>query len=210
MTEASGSNFCQRCGQSMIVNAVRCGSCGAPVSKPSLSSNKVVLIVVICCVVGVVGLFAAVLIGAVAIGFADGSQARARDEGVRANMRTVQIAAESYATDTGGMYPTAMDTAFKSYFEGGDAKGTVEGKPPVNPFTNKGEWPVIGKLDWKQNDDPSASHDLPGASTDVIGKGVLEYSPQDPPTTYAIRGGDHSGHPIDNPQNSKMMVLSNY
>ena len=63
-------------------------------------------------------------------------------------MRIVQAAAESFAADRGGIYPDKMDDSYFSYFEGGagDGKSAAGAHGPINPFNNKAEWPILGKV----------------------------------------------------------------
>lgn len=137
------------------------------------------------------------------------AQQKARDASVKANMHTVQIAAESYATDHNGNYPTDIDANFKSYFPGGSSgaagANSTAGTAPINPFTRKPEWPVIGHVT-----DVVASRQDAKAS---LGKGVVEYSPigGSPATSYAIRGGgaDEKVIPVPNNYPPLAMVLSN-
>jgi hypothetical protein len=133
------------------------------------------------------------------------AQHKAREASVRANMRTVQIAAESYASDHGGKYPTEVDENFKSYFPGGSYGGSAAtaGKPPINPYDYQKEWPVIGHVT-----DVAASRHDPSATLE---KGTIEYSPigGPPATTYAIRGGGGDGKVIGAHDPSMALVLSN-
>lgn len=75
------------------------------------------------------------------VGSMNGSMKRARDASIKASMRTVQIAAESYASDRNS-YPVKLDGVFMSYFPGGDYS-SKPGKPPLNILTKKPEWPVL-------------------------------------------------------------------
>src|ERR1700734_3441863 len=79
------------------------------------------------------------ILAAIALPNFIGAQDKAREASVKANMRTSQIAAESFATDNGGTYPAAAtDTGYLSYFPGGASDGqTAAASGPVNPFTNK-------------------------------------------------------------------------
>lgn len=121
---------------------------------------------------------------------------------VRANMRTMQIAAESYATDTAGLYPTYIDKQTKTYFPKGDP-GKTEGMPFVNPYANAAEWPIMGNL--------KDVATLRNSAPTPIAPGAIEYSvifdSTGQPTSYAIRGGDASGHSLQ--QNGRPLILSN-
>jgi hypothetical protein len=133
------------------------------------------------------------------------AQNKAREASMKANMRTVQIAAESYATDNGGKYPSEVDTNFKSYFPGGSSGGSAPtaGKAPINPYDLQTEWPVIGHVT-----DVAASRKDRSVSLE---KGAIEYSPigGPPATSYAIRGGGDDGKVVAARDPSSALVLSN-
>jgi type II secretory pathway pseudopilin PulG len=88
-------------------------------------------------------LFIIFVLGAIALPNLISGQDKAREAAVRANMRTTQIAAESFATDHGGAYPDGpSDAAFLSYLPGGNPMAGKAGSEPVNPYTNHAE-PII-------------------------------------------------------------------
>jgi prepilin-type N-terminal cleavage/methylation domain-containing protein len=72
------------------------------------------------------------------------AQNKAKEASVKGNMRTSQIAAESYATDYGGVYPGTVASAYESYFPGGGNDGATAGNPLTNPFTNATGFPNGG------------------------------------------------------------------
>src|SRR5271155_271055 len=78
------------------------------------------------------------ILAAIALPNFIGAQNKAREASVKSNMRTAQIAAESYATDAAGTYPAAIDSYYEAYFPGGNsslANPTVPASGgPVNPF----------------------------------------------------------------------------
>src|SRR5271156_1744976 len=88
------------------------------------------------------------ILAAIALPNFIGAQNKAREASVKANMRTAQISAESYATDAGGTYPlTATDTTYATYFPGGSSSpGGTAGNYPVNPFTNANSGPTAFTL----------------------------------------------------------------
>ncbi len=141
------------------------------------------------------------------LSFATQARAKADLSGVKSNMRTTQIAAESYAVDHGGSYPTSVDSNFKSYFPGGSNGGSSvrEGDAPINPFTNEGEWPTTGFIG-----DVKAARE--SSDDGSLKPGQVEYSvvydSSRNPFSYAIRGGDSEGHFILS-NSDKPMVLSN-
>lgn len=74
------------------------------------------------------------ILAAIALPNFIGAQQKAKTAAVRGNMRTSQIAAESYATDAGGVYGTAAQLA--PYYPGGDSKlGGAAGTLPTNPVS---------------------------------------------------------------------------
>jgi hypothetical protein len=124
---------------------------------------------------------------------------RAKTIGVKANMKVVQAAAENYFKDHTYMYPTTLDDDFKSYFPGGDSVAKKPGKPPINPFTGLGEWPVVGAM----TDLAKARLDTP---TDME-KGKLEYNAIDNGKNYGIRGGSEASKAITSEDAGHMGTL---
>lgn len=133
-----------------------------------------------------------------------GSSKKPFDSCVKGNMRTAQIAAESYASDNGGVFPTEIDTAFKSYYPGGSNNGKIAGSPPVNPATKQPEWPILGHVT-----DITAERKLP---PQPLPAGVIEYTPlfdaQHKPDSYAIRGGGEKNLSVTG-SGGTQLVLSN-
>jgi type II secretory pathway pseudopilin PulG len=132
-----------------------------------------------------------------------GSQDKTRETTVKNNMRKVQIAAESYAADKGGIYPDKLDDQFFSFFEGGPGDGKTIGSAhgPENPYTRKCEWPIAGAV----TDVDSARSSPP---TTVGNAGQIEYSPitgANGVRSYAIRGARQNGQAI--PGNTPMTTL---
>jgi hypothetical protein len=143
--------------------------------------------------------------------------------GVRGNMRTCQIAAESYAEDHSGLYPeTVNDKAFRSYFpQGSKGPPYKPGQPPINPATKQWNWmgantsdmyEGIGTRQWpvdgKTTDVKAARQQAPS----LVGKGVVEYSviynDKHQPVSYAIRGGDSTALAVTG-YDTPTLVLSN-
>jgi len=77
------------------------------------------------------------ILAAIALPNFIGAQKKAKLAGVKSNMHTCQLATESYATDTGGIYPAASAALAPFYPGGGNAAGSATaGTFPTNPLTN--------------------------------------------------------------------------
>lgn len=124
-----------------------------------------------------------------------------KDEAVKANMRTVQLAAESYAIEHDGLFPKLIDNDFKSFMPGGEhLKAAADG--PANPFTTKKEWPAVGTIT-----DVKAARE---AAPPKLEMGKIEYSCIDNGKAYAIIGGGHDGKALPGKdEKNKTLVLSN-
>lgn len=110
------------------------------------------------------------------------------NELVKANMRTVQWAAESYAEDHRGKFPVAVDHIFKCYFPGGDPRHSKEGFSLPNPFTGRLEWPVTGRASVvKLERLKTPPH---------IGAGKIEYSASKSGSNYLIKAGGRDGRAL--------------
>ncbi|HEY9787818.1 MAG TPA: hypothetical protein V6D17_20695 [Candidatus Obscuribacterales bacterium] len=122
-------------------------------------------------------------------------------QSILANMTAVQWAAECYAEDHHGLYPTAIDDSFKKYFPGSDTAHTKAGLPLMNPATKKLEWPVLGSVQ-----DPKKARFV---EPSVMAPGKIEYSPINNGKDYAIRAGDARGKMIAKGHGAiKTLVLS--
>lgn len=147
------------------------------------------------------------ILAAIALPNFIGAQDKAREASVKANMRTAQIAAETFATDQGGTYPPTVADAYKSYFPGGGSDGSTIGtaKGPVNPFTNGNEFPIAGSV----SDIQAARSAAPG---NVGTPGQVEYSPIGTPSPnvpqYAIRGAGKTGKALGGSAAGTTLVLS--
>jgi prepilin-type N-terminal cleavage/methylation domain-containing protein len=156
------------------------------------------------------------ILAAIALPNFIGAQNKAREASVKANMRTSQIAAESYATDAGGTYPpNATDTAYQSYFPGGSSSqgsGGTPGNYPVNPFTNAPQGPAPGGISsntqlQQVRSQPPTTAGTPGQvlySPIIAGSG-----PGAATTSYGIQGAGSTGIALGGTSASTTLVLSN-
>lgn len=151
------------------------------------------------------------ILAAIALPNFIGAQDKAREASVKANMRTAQIAAEAYATDNGGTYPpNSSDNGYLSYYPGGGSDGkTPATSGPVNPFTNKAEFPIAG---------PAVTSRATTRGTDPSGisvgtAGQVGYSAiantSGGTTSYAIMGAGKSGSALGGTAPKTTLVLSN-
>jgi prepilin-type N-terminal cleavage/methylation domain-containing protein len=151
------------------------------------------------------------ILAAIALPNFIGAQDKAREASVKANMRTSQIAAEAYATDNGGNYPTGVDKPYESYFPGGGSDGsTVAGNGPVNPFTNIGAWPNnAGALGGTPPSPQTIRGGTGGGAPPSGSPGQIQYLSATPTTTYAISGCGRTGQPLGGTAPGTYLVLSN-
>jgi prepilin-type N-terminal cleavage/methylation domain-containing protein len=133
------------------------------------------------------------ILAAIALPNFIGAQKKAKTASVKGNMRTIQIASESYATDTGGAYSNLAGT-WVNYLPGGsNALTGSKGNMPINPVTGSA---------------PAALNDAGLATTTAIqnqktspasgagGKaaaGDPAYCQADAGNSYAVSGSDPDG-----------------
>lgn len=164
-------------------------------------------------------LVAVVIIGilaAIALPNFVGVQDKARNASVKSNMRTTQIAAESFATDNGGTYPDDLPSAanaFGSYFPGGNSSGGVAGNPPVNPFTNAAAWSnfvaiSISSVADERALDPSAAQ-INGNPAGALGYGTIGTGLGGNAVAYGIEGADSTGKGLGGTAPGTTLVMSN-
>lgn len=120
------------------------------------------------------------------------------DLAIRANMLAVQWAAEMYA-ESHQRFPIAIDDQFKNCFPSQDLAHKGTGLPLRNPFTQKLEWPILGKL----KNAREARFTPPG----YLKAGVIEYNSIDGGKDYAIRAGGKDGKALMRHHNAKQTLI---
>jgi prepilin-type N-terminal cleavage/methylation domain-containing protein len=153
-------------------------------------------------VVIVIGILAAIALPNYAA-----AQKSAKSAAVKFNMHCVQIAAESYAVESAGVFP-GDPSDLGPFFTGGSSQiGGTAGKRPQNPITMTEDEPIAhctslgssGAIRLVRSQSPQDSG---------LGPGAVGYSEADGGTTYAVIGSDAEGKMVGAP-NSGTLVLSN-
>lgn len=117
---------------------------------------------------------------------------------VKANMRTVQWAAELYKEEH-FKFPKTVDDEFKYYFPWGDPKKKKFGNALPNPYSGKLEYPVYANMTGALRERLKAP-----AS---ISPGRIEYCSSDEQSNYCIRGGNGKGKAIAGAAGSKTTLI---
>lgn len=148
------------------------------------------------------------ILAAIALPNFIGAQKKAKTASVKGNMRTIQIASESYATDSGGAYSPLAGT-WVNYLPGGSNQLTgTKGNLPTNP--------VSGTTPASLNDaglttTTAIQAQKTTAAAGSKGKaaaGDPAYSQADTGNSYAVSGSDPDGNYISG-TGGKCLVLSN-
>jgi prepilin-type N-terminal cleavage/methylation domain-containing protein len=143
------------------------------------------------------------ILAAIALPNFIGAQQKAKTASVKGNMRTVQIAAESYATDSGGAYGANV-TAIGPYLPGGsNTLGGTAGANPMNPVTGASTAIASGGCtNVVTLRAASAATSFPG------GAGNVAYDQLLSGTSYGVTGGGANGQYCPG-IGGKTLVLSN-
>ncbi|MBX9570187.1 MAG: prepilin-type N-terminal cleavage/methylation domain-containing protein [Candidatus Obscuribacterales bacterium] len=146
------------------------------------------------------------ILAAIALPNYVGASNKARTAAVKGNMRTIQIASESYATDSGGSY--SGDSTWQNYLPGGS--NSLTGSPgylPVNPCT--GQPTVVGDAGITTSAALSNQRKtVAGGVAAPISAGNVGYSQVDGGQSYAVVGSDNNGKYV-NGVGGFCLVLSN-
>lgn len=132
------------------------------------------------------------------------AQAKAKTAAVKGNMRTVQIASEAYATDSGGAY--CDSTLYQNYLPGGsNTMSGSAGNLPQNP--------VSGGTSTITDAGLASSSAIQGRRTTAaesvtFAAGQLGYCVSDSGNSYAVVGGDANGKSVPG-LGGNSLVLSN-
>ncbi len=146
------------------------------------------------------------ILAAIALPNFIGAQKKAKAAAVKGNCRTVQIAAESYATDSGGAYAADATGSLRNYLPGGSNTMTgTAGTMAVNPVT--GAVGAIAKGTLVTSAAITAQRaKAVGAGTAAAGS--QDYVAADSGNSYAITGSDPDGNYLAG-VGGKCLVLSN-
>lgn len=146
------------------------------------------------------------ILAAIALPNYVGAQQKAKTAAVKGNMHVTQVAAESFSTDSAGVYP-ANPGAMLPFYPGGDSKiGGANGSYPINPITGlSNEAPVAGGPSTSQG--IAASRNMLAANV-TVPRGRITYRQADGGASYSIGGGDSNDKAISG-VNGLVLILSN-
>lgn len=149
------------------------------------------------------------ILAAIALPNFIGAQGKARTAAVRGSMRTVQIASESYATDSGGAYAAdTSGTGCGPYLPGGNNTiGGTAGNLPINPISGKVSTVASASLTTSAAITTKRAA-AAGSSSFTGGPGNLSYDRADAGNSYAVCGGDANGNFVPG-IGGNCLVLSN-
>jgi type II secretory pathway pseudopilin PulG len=147
------------------------------------------------------------ILAAIALPIHFGAQQKAKLAAVKGNAHTLQLCAESYATDSGGSYALTPQELYPYYPTGGNSIGGKPGILPSNPITGKKEEEIIAlppaTVDALLAGDKSALDGV-AASPGALGYGVTRNRQQ-----YVVVPFGKDGVRLAGPNNGTL-ILSNY
>lgn len=146
------------------------------------------------------------ILAAIALPNYVGASQKAKSAAVRGNMRTVQIASESYATDSGGAY--CPNTSYQAFLPGGsNSIGGSTGFLPVNPITGQTSTVVDAGLATATAISNQRTQ-IATSSGSPASPGNLGYCVADTGQSYAVIGADVSGKYVSG-AGGTCLILSN-
>jgi type II secretory pathway pseudopilin PulG len=140
----------------------------------------------------------------------NGTRDAERESAVRFNMRVAKLAAESFATDSGGKFPpSGTDPSYLSYFPGGsrDKLGTKPGKTLVNPFSETSEPLQAGNVVDVEKARAKAPEKL-GMPGQIFYSAITEPDGSEV-TSYALQATGRDGKSLCGSEANTSLVLSN-
>jgi prepilin-type N-terminal cleavage/methylation domain-containing protein len=145
------------------------------------------------------------ILAAIALPNFIGAQMKAKLAQVKANMHTCQLAAESYATDTAGVYATAASSIAAYYPGGGNSPTGSAGSYPINPFGSAQDTPSTTA----SVTNVQVARNSPSGSLTNTESGNVAYDTGVATTTsYSVWGADNNGHSLAG-NAGKNLILSN-
>lgn len=148
------------------------------------------------------------ILAAIALPNFIGAQMKAKIAQVKANMHTCQLASESYATDTAGIYATSGASLAAYYPGGANSPGGSAGSYPMNPFNGQADTPqTTGAISNVQLARQSAAGSLNSTTSGNVCYDTGAQSSQGT-TTYAVWGGDNNSLSVAG-NAGKQLILSN-
>jgi type II secretory pathway pseudopilin PulG len=152
----------------------------------------------------VVVIIIGILVSIVAMNYIN-AQNKAKLATIKGNMHSCQVAAESYGTDSAGIFPGGVAALLPYYPGGGGSPGAAAGVFPTNPFSGiLNETPVANGIS-----DVQAARNGAVATQAAGQTGYSAVATNGQNTSYAVTGYSVGGVPVPGVTNGSMMVLSN-